>query len=361
MSTLQVLVDGLERLDSTAYASFTDQHSAASAYHNLAWLRATEQAYGHRAYVITAREGERLVGVLPVCHLRRPGGGGPVVSLPFCDHAGPLFENSEAEQALRDGARQLSRHLSVSSIEIRQPGSALSDEQVARLECGGSQRKVSMMAALPDSSAALFKSYKPKLRSQIRKAEKNGLTATIVQGPEGIEDFYPVFAANMRRLGSPVHSKRWFEALQEGYGERLLTGIVSLDTNVVGAGIVLRHRDKACIPWASTLTEYNHLAPNMLLYWSLLSELADSGCRHFDFGRSSFGEGTYRFKKQWGAQPVALEWQQWQAGGGVTELLANEPGKVSRQLRAWVEACWRHLPMSVSVWLGPRLRKHISL
>ena len=28
----------------------------------------------------------------------------------------------------------------------------------------------------------------------------------------------------------------------------------------------------------------------------------------FDFGRSSEGEGTYKFKKQWGAKPTPLVW-----------------------------------------------------
>ncbi|MEZ5583585.1 MAG: GNAT family N-acetyltransferase [Candidatus Competibacteraceae bacterium] len=69
------------------------------------------------------------------------------------------------------------------------------------------------------------------------------------------------------------------------------------------------------IPWASSLRKYNSLSPNMLLYWSVLEFACKKGYRIFDFGRSTPGEGTYRFKEQWGAKPVQLYWHYWLRGG----------------------------------------------
>ena len=46
----------------------------------------------------------------------------------------------------------------------------------------------------------------------------------------------------------------------------------------------------------------------MLLYWTFLAFAADNGYGQFDFGRSTPGEGTYRFKSQWGAEPHQLYW-----------------------------------------------------
>jgi hypothetical protein len=92
----------------------------------------------------------------------------------------------------------------------------------------------------------------------------------------------------------------------------------------------------------------------MLLYWELLAQCADNGIRVFDFGRSSFGEGTFRFKKQWGAQPYLLTWQNW-LDQSVT--LSSSPGRVRRL----VENAWRRLPLSIVNLLGPLIRKHIRL
>ena len=69
--------------------------------------------------------------------------------------------------------------------------------------------KVRMVMELPESSDELMNSFKSKLRSQIRKPIKEGVETRIGQ-TELLDDFYHVFAINMKDLGSPVHSKRLF-------------------------------------------------------------------------------------------------------------------------------------------------------
>ncbi|MCH8499100.1 MAG: GNAT family N-acetyltransferase [Marinobacter sp.] len=350
----------LKDVPAEAYDRFVASHPQASPYHQRAWLLATVAAYGHEGWVVSVTRKGEWVGAMPVCRLRRPGGG-PLVSLPFCDLGGPLAQDEAVLAALKAGAQTLMEACGTADIAVRIGGDALTEAQITEAEQARSARKVSMLFPLPESSDSLIKSYKPKLRSQIRKAEKNGLTSAVVRGSEGVDAFYPVFAANMRRLGSPVHSKAWFQALADAYGEQMLVGLVYADEQVVGAGIVLVAGRRACIPWASTLADFNHLAPNMLLYWALLSHVTDAGCQWFDFGRSTFGEGTYRFKKQWGAKPYGLTWVHWHSDGRVTESAITEPGNLARKLRQFIEACWQRLPLAIANWLGPKLRKHISL
>jgi lipid II:glycine glycyltransferase (peptidoglycan interpeptide bridge formation enzyme) len=218
-----------------------------------------------------------------------------------------------------------------------------------------------MLCELPETSEALFKGYKPKLRSQIRKAEKNGLRSELRTDAEAINLFYDVFAQNMHRLGSPVHSLRWFQDLKAAYGDQMLISLVFKEDKPVGAGIVLVQGKQACIPWASTLEEFNRLAPNMLLYWTFLSHVCDVGCTIFDFGRSTPDEGTYRFKKQWGAKPYELIWTDY-SNGGHSDIAHESAGssKLS-QLRPLIENIWCHLPLAFTNWLGPKLRRYITL
>jgi FemAB-related protein (PEP-CTERM system-associated) len=239
-------------------------------------------------------------------------------------------------------------------LHLRLPGPAV--DPLAESALG---KKVSMLCELPESSDALFQSYKPKLRSQIRKAEKNGLSASVTSGPEAIGYFYRVFADNMHRLGSPVHSLRWFQDLQASFGDRLKVGLVYSEEKVIGAGIILINGVRASIPWASTLADYNRLAPNMLLYWTLLAHVTDAGCRVFDFGRSTPGEGTYRFKEQWGAVPYELRWQDLTPEG--EPAVETAPSGQGSKVRALVESAWQRLPLSMANLLGPSVRKYISL
>lgn len=343
------------------YDQYVSRHPEATPYHASAWLLATEKAYGHLVWVISVQKHGQLRGVLPLVEVRRPWGSGKLVSLPFCDLAGPLADETSIEETLRNAAVELARTNGLAGVDIRSGGVAL---EVADVRDKDQAPKVRMLMPLPNSAEALFGTFKPKLRSQIRKAEKNGLTAEVRSDSSALDDFYQVFSSNMRRLGSPVHSRLWFEQLSHQFRERMLIGIVYLRECPVGAGIVLIQGKEACIPWASTVEQYNRLAPNMLLYWTLLARACEEGCQRFDFGRSTLGEGTFRFKKQWGARPHELIWSHWQVGPDDQAPTGDHglayPTAVSR-LRPMVEVLWSKLPLAFANWLGPKLRRYITL
>ncbi|SOB75148.1 FemAB-related protein, PEP-CTERM system-associated [Marinobacter sp. LV10R510-11A] len=349
------------------YDRYVASHPQATPYHRSAWLQATERAYGHTGWLITVHHNGSLCGVLPLVEVKPPIGTASLVSLPFCDLAGALADSADIAERLIAEAKTLAKTNRIKILEIREGGAvlereaALETEQTAQALPGNT--KVRMLCDLPESSEALFKSYKPKLRSQIRKAEKNGLRSELRTEADAVNLFYDVFAQNMRRLGSPVHSLQWFQELKAAYGEHMVIGVVFQNDTPVGAGIVLLGGKQACIPWASTLEEFNRLAPNMLLYWTLLSHVCDLGYTQFDFGRSTLNEGTYRFKKQWGAQPYELIWTTYRNGEAIpasVELNGTRASATSR-LRPLIENIWRRMPLPFTNWLGPKLRRYITL
>lgn len=324
-----------------------------SPYQHSAWRKAVQEAYGFAAGVITYRENQQLLGFLPFNQVRDPLGRSQIVSLPYCDVGGAIAVNAAVTELLEQAMLQLGTTVA-RGCELRQL--ALPTAEEAQLI----GQKVTMQLTLPTSSSELLASYAPKLRSQIKKAEKNGLTFEIATEPTLVRDFYEVYAANMHRLGSPPHSEHWFEHIATSYhaADGLLMCVVKCADKVVGAGVVLRAGHRAVIPWASTLADFNHLAPNMLLYWSIQSWLAEHGIGFFDFGRSTFGEGTYRFKKQWGAEPVPLKWTKCTNTGEA--IVAETPTTPSR-LRPIFETIWRKLPESLVTRLGSKLRRYITL
>jgi FemAB-related protein (PEP-CTERM system-associated) len=215
-----------------------------------------------------------------------------------------------------------------------------------------------MLYELLDDVEDHMASFKPKLRSQIKKAIKNGITARVIANPQQkeLDQFYEVFAINMRDLGSPVHSKEWFKQIFSEYGNNAFLVLVDYEDKCVGGGVVIHSREKAVIPWASTLRDFNKMAPNMLLYWEVLSEVIRRRITNFDFGRSGYNEGTYRFKKQWGAQPCALQWETLH-----NKQLVNETSSEKSSLRTSVENVWQKMPVGLTTTLGPKIRKYISL
>jgi len=336
--------------DQTEIDSFLDNSQSSVPYQRLQWLLAIHKAYGHRYDYLLARTNDKLVGILPVSIFRNILGKKQFCSLPFCDVGGVVADNGAVRDKLIQCALNRAEKLQAMPLELRQRQA----EKPEDIDMTG--QKVSMLLDLPCSAEVLLAGFKSKLRSQIKKAEKNGLVFDFANDKKSIDDFFYVFCRNMRLLGSPTHSIRWFQALRETYQDDLLVGRVWFDGKIVGAGLLLFSGSNVSIPWASTLREYNCLAPNMLLYWNLLRVSCDRGCKQFDFGRSTYGEGTYRFKKQWGARPVLLDWQTLDSQGVVAEIRSSKG-----RARDLVEAVWKIMPLSLVNAIGPRLRRYISL
>lgn len=248
--------------DKAAWDSYVWNHSCGVAYHQFAWGQAVKSAYGFEPVYLIAEDQGEVAGVLPLIGLTIPVLGSQLVSLPYCDLGGFLAEDDTVAVALSDYAVNLAKNRNDKKLELRQ--SAESDEagQVSKVS------KVRMLLSLPDSSDELMKGFKAKLRSQVKKPMKDGLT-TELGGTELMDEFYKIMAVNMRDLGSPVHSRRWFKAVVDRYGENVRVGIVrGPGRKAIAGGIILLHKSVVSIPWASTLREYNRLNPNMLLYWS---------------------------------------------------------------------------------------------
>lgn len=342
----------LQSADYPDWEAYVLAHPEGLAYHRLAWQRAVSDAYGFAACSLVAEAQGRLCGVLPLIEFKVPLRGLRLVSLPYCDAGGPLADTPEVAAALLSTARSLALERGAQQVEIR------SARPLPGQGEAGPTGKVRMLLALPESGEALLAGLKAKLRSQVNKPLRDGLRVQL-GGAELVAAFYGVFAENMRDLGSPVHARGWIEAILRHYGEAARVALVTTPAGEpAAAGVLLTHGRTAVVPWASALRRLNQFNPNMLLYRTLLTTAADHGCREFDFGRSTPGEGTWRFKQQWGATPVPLYWQQISAPA---EPIRVGQGGVPGAGRRLAEALWSRLPLPLSTRLGPPLRRYISL
>jgi FemAB-related protein (PEP-CTERM system-associated) len=275
---------------------------------------------------------------------------------------GILANTPDGEKCLLSHAVSTAERLHARSLQLRHatPLAALSAEEVdlpqgkrKGLFCRTATHKVRMLLDLPGSSEALWKSFKSKLRSQINRPIKEGLQAKS-GGKELVGEFYRVFLENMRDLGSPVHSKGLVENVMVEFADRARIFIVHLDGSPVAASLSVGFKEVMGNPWSSALRRYQRLSPNMLLYWKMLEYAADNKFTQCDFGRSSPGEGTFKFKAQWGACPTPLYWH---------SIDVKRVGKASGELNKLKAAAsiWKRLPICLTKIIGPPIRKHIDL
>lgn len=348
----------------TLWDSYVLKHKDSTPYHLYAWKKAVEAAYGHKGYYFIAvsdnavNSNRKVIGVLPLIHLKIPFGRGSLISLPFCDTAGPLSDNKEIEQLLIAEALSLGKDIGVKEIEMRTSKNEC-EFKIDTVTIDTKSHKARMLLDLPDGSDILLEGFKSKLRSQIRKPEKEGLRFEW-GNIDKLNDYYRVFSINMKDLGSPVHSLMWFRSVLEFYAEKARMGLVYLEQQLIGCGIILIINNTVTVPWASTLRKYNQLSPNMMLYWNFLAFAADGGHSRFDFGRSSPGENTFKFKAQWGAQPEALYWHKISLKKKKLSIGDTVPKRVNSN-REMAANLWSKLPLCVANTLSARIRKYISL
>jgi FemAB-related protein (PEP-CTERM system-associated) len=248
---------------------------------------------------------------------------------------------------LHERAIEIAKKISASHIEFRDVGNIGIRGMPERID------KVSMRLDLPDDADELWTALGSKLRSQIKRPlrEKPVVKAG---GADLLDDFYKVFARNMRDLGTPVYSKTFFHTILEKFARQCHLVVIFKDNSPVAAGFLIGYEGVMEIPWASSVKEFNKYGFNMLMYWEALKLSVEHGYKKFDFGRSSHGSGTYRFKKQWGAQPVQLHWHYWLMDGDEVPMINPSNPKYNLAIKIW-----KRLPVPVANLIGPKLVKNL--
>jgi FemAB-related protein (PEP-CTERM system-associated) len=327
--------------DREAWDAFVTSDANAAGYHEWAWRSVFVRAFGHTPLYLIARQGTIVVGALPLVEIRSLLFGRTLTSLPFLNFGGVVSSSDVAARALLNEAAALATSRGSSHVELRHIDRKFSDLPYK-------QHKVTMRLPLADG---LWDRIDRKARNQVRKAQKSDLT--VERGGAGLLDaFYAVFTRNMRDLGTPVYSRQFFQEVMSACGDRARLIVVRLKSVPIAAGFTYRTNGMVEIPWASSVRDFNPLCPNHLLYWHALETAVAEGATMFDFGRSTPGEGTFKFKEQWGAEPVALHWEYWLANGG--DVPDQSPKNPKFRLAI---ATWKRLPLPVANILGPRIAR----
>ena len=325
---------------------YVRQHPEGTSYHRPAWLKVIGEAFGHRSAYLAAESGGEVVGVLPLVFFKSALFGRFAVTVPFLNYGGVLASTPEAARALLERGVEHSRRAGAKHLELRHVRQQFPDLPAKR-------HKVAMRLDLAATADAQWLALDRKLRNQVRKAEKSSLTIAI-GGPELLEPFYQVFAHNMRDLGTPVYGRRFFERVLTTFPQETAVFVVKLQDRPIAASIVHWFGSRIEVPWASSLREFNPLCANVFLYWEMLRFAIARGFSTFDFGRSTPNEGTFHFKKQWGAEPTELVWEYWVADGAALPQLNTKNPKFDLAIRAW-----QRLPLPLATALGPRVVRNI--
>jgi FemAB-related protein (PEP-CTERM system-associated) len=187
----------------------------------------------------------------------------------------------------------------------------------------------------------------------VRKGIKAGLRSEI---DATLERFFPLYADNVHRHGTPALSRRYFARLRETFGAacEVLT-VTDRDGTPVSSVLSFYFRDEVLPYYAGDSTHARDLAANDFKYWELMRRACERGLRVFDYGRSKRGTGSFDFKHNWGfaAQPLAYEYQL------LTRDSIPEHNPLNPRYQLFI-AVWKRMPRFAVNLLGPHIVRSLG-
>jgi len=329
--------------DARSWDKFVTGTEGSSFCHLAAWRDILQDVLGAQCLYWTARSDEGWQGVLPLVRVRSRIFGHYLVSLPFLNDGGPLGTPAARERLAQEAVAEAQRS-GADLLELR-------TRDAAGIELPVSSRKITVVLPLPADSATLLRQFPAKLRSQIRRPMKEGLTVRFA-GTE-CEPFYEVFARTMRDLGTPVLPRAFFERIAAAFPDIAVFGVVYRGDQPLAAGCGFVWHGEFEMTWAGALRESRSISANMLLYWSFMEHVINRGVRAFNFGRCTPDGGTHRFKRQWGGVDVPLPWRQWSPRD------VHATPSPERPMYRAAAAVWSRLPLAIVNRLGPTLARRL--
>jgi FemAB-related protein (PEP-CTERM system-associated) len=322
-------------------------HPRGTFFHLAGWRRAVASAFDHEPRDLLARQGSKLVGLLPLMKCARPLRGAHLVSMPYGVYGGPIGDTPGIERALSAAAIEIAERERVGRLELR------CREDIG-LDLPGSSLYATFIHDLPADPADVMKRMPKRARAEVRKAiEKHALELSC--GPEHVSDVVALFHRSKQHLGSPGLPARWFEALLAEFPEHAIVHCVRRGGERVAATMSFVFRDTFLFYYIGTTAEANRAynATNYLCT-KLQEESIARGLKLFDLGRSRVDSGAYDFKVHQGFAPAPLAYRyKLVKSAGLPSFTPSNPR--TKLLRD----AWTKLPPWLAVRLSDRLARYL--
>src|SRR5467141_4934603 len=274
ISSGPLVVHALESQDAERWDRFVLEHPNGTFFHQMAWKRVVEKTFDHQAqYVYGERDG-RIVAIAPVFMVSNWMVGRCLISSPLASYGGICAADKESEKALLEFLKRQAQDQQVDYLELRNPAGGTLPGFVRN------PRYSSFSLALSKDPEAVLKGLPKDIRYMIRKAEKADLH--VRRGPELLDEFYRLFAINMRRLGTPVFPRGLFVNLLEEFGRQIDVLVVYAGSEPVASAVSFLFRDTMHPYYIGGLPLARTLAANNFLWWELIKFAAQSGMNTFE-------------------------------------------------------------------------------
>ena len=342
----------LLRIDPSQYAEWDHLlscHPKSSFFHTSAWAKVLKATYGHVPSYFCRFSNGRLQDLLPTVEVARRLTGRRGVSLAFTDVCEPLRSSSEAggplyQEAMAHGHQRGWRFLECRGNNHDRPG------------CSPSLVFYRHVIGLGGNKGKQFDHLDSAVRRAVRKAQKSSVTIEFGNDPESIQAFYRLHCVTRRRHGVPPQPFRFFENILRyvvlpGHG---FVALARCGKEIVAGGVFFHHLKQSYYKFGASDSRFQHLRPNDLLMWDVISRYGTEGYEALDLGRTSLAnQGLRRFKLGFGAREYSIEYFKY-------DFRKQSFVRDVDRAQSWANPLLRRLPLSWLRLIGQVVYPHLS-
>jgi hypothetical protein len=279
-------------------------HPETTVFHTSAWARVLSSSYGYRPFYFRAIDNGNLAALFPFMEIRSWVTGTRGVSLPFTDECPPILPVGSSFNEAMDHVIALATSRGWKTVEIRGRGPGLGN-------LPASAEYLSHDLDLTGGETSVLSQYRPNVKRNIRKAEREGISVSEDHTPEGLREFYHLNCLTRREHGLPPQPIRFFEHLREHVLEKGLGFLLMArhKKKAIAGALFLLSGGKAIFKYGASDRRYQALRANNLVFRDAIRLLCRKGVRTLSFGRTDFGhEGLRQFKLSWGTTETRVQY-----------------------------------------------------
>ncbi len=343
-----MIVTELDEQNRAAWDSFVEHSPDGLPHHLSGWRDVLRETYGYDTHFLLAKQGEQVMGVLPLFIVRSILVGSSAITM----QGGLCANDGHVAGVLLERACQIAHAARVKRLVLQDTRRAWPGQWQTTSD------HVHWVVELTANTEALWQNINRKVRRQVRMGQENGLTVDVDRSGALVGDFYEVMSRFTHQMGTPVFGRRFVERVVDVFRDQFVIYVVRKDREPLGAYFSLVMGDTAHGLWGASLREHLELRPTYVAYWTMLEDLAHEGVAFMDMGRSPAGSNASDFKGKWGGTSAPVYQQMASVGKD------GQVGTVSTRVRSDARfqqftRVWARLPFALHVFLGPLLRRHV--
>ena len=327
-------------------------HKSGTPFHLSPWIQTIYYSYKFKPLLFVEKDtNDCIIGIFPSFLINSLINGNRIVSIPFSDYGGNLFNNEiDFENLFSNFINKYEHKFKYLEIRCPLPNGSMGVRH--------DYYKRHMLELSSNPQDVKKKINKRTIQYSIKKAIKSGVTIEEDNTLNGVMHFYRLNALTRKKHGVPSQPKKYFINLFKNMIQSGLAYIITAKANekTIAASMFFKFKDTIHYKYNASDPAYikSH-NPNHLLTWHAIERSCNEGYHLFDFGRTSpDNEGLMRYKKMWGAQPISCPYQYYPQIMGITSI--QEDGLLYKVLTR----TWKRLPYFINQIISEWLYRHMA-